>query len=97
MHEKGIRKSSSPSSAHMQNPGAPIIRTMAADVVSNNLHRPLVRLDKILDVGAPLVEVEPCRIGTMEINVCHGRHPTRRVRFAEPAPVCRLNTQPIVR
>ena len=60
---------------HMQDPGPPIIRTMAADVVPNNLHSPLVRLDKILDVGSPLVEVEPGRIGTMEINVCHGRHP----------------------
>jgi hypothetical protein len=84
--------------AHMQDPGTPIIRTMAADVVSNDLHSPLVRLDQILDVRSSLVEVEPGRIGTMEINVCHGRHPIPQGLFlAKPDSVFRLNAQPIVR
>ena len=45
--------------AHMQDPGTPVVRAMATDVVSNNLHRPLMRLDKIRDFGSPPVEVEP--------------------------------------
>lgn len=45
--------------AHMQDPGTPVVRAMAADVVPNDLHRPLMRLDEIRDFGSTPVEVEP--------------------------------------
>ena len=77
--------------SHMQRPGPPIVRTVAADVTPDDLHRPLVRLDEIFDLGSALIQVESDRVRAMEINVCHGRHPVPQSpvsdpMFAEPRP-----------
>jgi hypothetical protein len=42
---------------------------MAADVIPNDLHRALMRLHEVFNLGAALVQIERNRIGAVEIDV----------------------------